>query len=247
MSTYWPSSVSASSIVDQFQNKIADPTQSAQRATHAAGTRAGSGRRRRVAATTCERDDTAAEPRFKSAIVDTGDRARAVPSWHVIIGQSGVWRSDTPTPGPNRVHEEGIFPIAIQDQDGNPVPRFIRSRWSRAEQGHVENVELMCPACSASLTARDVPLRRVRMFSCQISCPRCARGTIVCGSKRTLLMALRLLIDERGYHSRGGPALPLGPTQADKESARRDSVRTRSRSGHCWYSPGTARSPGTGH
>jgi hypothetical protein len=123
------------------------------------------------------------------------------PSWQVMIDPGGVWRSDEPTPGPNSVHEEGMFPITIWDQEGNHVRRFIRSRWSRAERGHAASVEVLCPGCSASLTARDVPVRLVRMFACQICCPRCSRGTIVCGSKRTLFMALRLLIDEERLNS----------------------------------------------
>jgi hypothetical protein len=40
------------------------------------------------------------------------------------------------------------------------------------------------------------------MFACQVSCPRCSRGTIVCGSKRTLFMALRLWIDEKRNENR---------------------------------------------
>ena len=117
--------------------------------------------------------------------------------WQVNVGPAGAWVPDEPTRRPNAVHQEGIFSIAIPDRDGNRVRRFIRSRWSRARPGGVEGVEILCGACSAPLMARDVPVRLVRMFACRLSCPRCARGTIVCGSKRTLFMALRVWIDEK--------------------------------------------------
>jgi hypothetical protein len=60
---------------------------------------------------------------------------------------------------------------------------------------------MLCPNCSSALIVQDLPLRVARMFACQLSCPGCSRGVIACGSKRTLLMALRLIINDEDFDS----------------------------------------------
>jgi hypothetical protein len=57
---------------------------------------------------------------------------------------------------------------------------------------------VLCPGCSGALIVQDLPLRVARMFACQLICPGCSRGVVACGFKRTLLMALRLIIAEKG-------------------------------------------------
>ena len=63
---------------------------------------------------------------------------------------------------------------------------------------------MFCPDCSALLIVQDLHLRVARTFACHLLCPGCSHGAIACGSKRTLLMALRLLIDEKRFDSRRG-------------------------------------------
>ena len=101
--------------------------------------------------------------------------------------------------------EEGILPIAIMAKDGRRGLRSFRSRWSRTEQGRVEVVQMFCPDCSALLIVQDLHLRVARTFACHLLCPGCSHGAIACGSRRTLFMALKLMIEEGGLTSHREP------------------------------------------
>jgi hypothetical protein len=124
------------------------------------------------------------------------DRFAIAPQPHAGIGPEGVWVADRAAIRHDRAHEEGVFSIAIRAPDGRRVNRAIRSRWVRTRQGRVEAVQIVCGVCSTALAARDIPVRIVGMFACQLSCPGCSRGMIACGSRRPLYMAIRLRIDD---------------------------------------------------
>jgi hypothetical protein len=113
-------------------------------------------------------------------------------------GSNGVELRREPPLDTSCVQEHRFLPVEVQAQDGRRVLRRFQSRWTSTQQGQLESVEMLCPDCSSSLIVQDLPLRVARMFACQLTCPECSRGVIACGSKRTLLMALRLIINEGG-------------------------------------------------
>ena len=125
--------------------------------------------------------------------------------WQVDAGHDGAGRSSQSSTQSACVREEGVLPIAIRARDGSRVIRAVRSRWSRAGRGCAEGIEVLCRGCSAPLEVRDLPLRTLGMFACSLSCPRCSRGMVACGSRRTLYLALRLTIDGTGVGAGGWP------------------------------------------
>jgi hypothetical protein len=79
-------SSSTSSVVEQFRAEFGNPTKASRRASHAARTRAASGRRRFVDPTTCERDYSGAELEFMAAIQEYKQRSgRAFPTWSEVL------------------------------------------------------------------------------------------------------------------------------------------------------------------
>ena len=120
----------------------------------------------------------------------------------VDAGSDGVQLKREPCVGANGVPDHGVLPIVILARDGRRVLRSFRSRWSRSEQGRVDLVQMLCPDCSGPLIVRDLHLRVARTFACHLTCPGCSQGVVAWGSKRTLLMRLRLLIDEKRFDSR---------------------------------------------
>ena len=122
----------------------------------------------------------------------------------VDAGPDSVCEPDEPVLRPSPDIEEGFLPIAIMAKDGKRRVRSFRSRWSHTEQGRVEVVQTFCPDCSAPLIVQDLHLRVARRFACQLLCLGCSHGAIACGSRRTLLMTLRMLIDEKRFESHRG-------------------------------------------
>ena len=172
----------------------------------------------------CRSENDMSGPRLTEAACATpaGDRLGIEPRWNVGVDPDGAWVSGSPTLCPNRMNEEGVFPIAIQSPDGKRVIRGVRSRWSRTEQGRVDVVQMLCRLCSAPLKVRDVPVRLVGKFACELWCSKCSqRGTIADGSSRTLLVTLKVMIEEVGFTSRRYPeahcprpwsGVPVDPT-----------------------------------
>ena len=77
---------STSSVVEQFRAEFENPTKASRRASHAARTRAASGRRRLVDPTTCERDYSTAELEFMQAMQEYKQKSgRMFPTWSEIL------------------------------------------------------------------------------------------------------------------------------------------------------------------
>ena len=105
----------------------------------------------------------------------------------------------------------GGGPLADRDHDpGTAVGavRAVRSRWSRTGRGaRWGRADALGGKWLIVLTVRDLPVRLTGMFACRLSCPGCSQGTIARGSRRTLEMALRLMIEESESGSpEGDPA-----------------------------------------
>jgi len=77
---------STSSVVEQFRAEFENPTKASRRASHAARTRAVSGRRRFVDPTTCERDYSTAELEFMQAMQEYKQSSgRKFPTWSEVL------------------------------------------------------------------------------------------------------------------------------------------------------------------
>jgi hypothetical protein len=123
-------------------------------------------------------------------------RDRLDVAWEVYAGPEGEWWMDTPGLVSGSRCEETDLPIWIMTRDGRRVIRTLRSRWARGKKGRVEDIQVLCRGCSTPVEVRDLGHRLAGMFSCHLACPSCARGTLVCGSRRTLLMTIRIKIAE---------------------------------------------------
>ncbi len=98
--------------------------------------------------------------------------------------------------GSEPLQNERELPIMVKTREGKQAIKSFRSRWAQTRQGSIKDIEVLCRNCAAPLKARDVPYRIVGMFSCKLDCPRCSRVSLAYGSKRTLLMTLKILIAE---------------------------------------------------